>query len=86
MSKKAQLPDKSTDKSAFERLLLDEISFQQKRRVSFLKSLVDAKITSGSIASHPDIWGVPEPVVNDVANDLRDFERNQQLRTCWLWG
>jgi len=70
----------------FERLLQNEVAFQQKRRISFLQSPVDAKVTSGSIASHPGIRGVPEPVMTDIANDLRDFERNQPLRTCWLWG
>ncbi len=100
MVKKTQLPDKSADsaeKSAgelLERLLWDEISFQQKRRVSFLQSLVDAKVTPGDITSIPGgalralkgHRGVPFPVMNDIANDLRDFERNQPLRPCWLWN
>jgi hypothetical protein len=88
MGKKAELPDKSADTGGqlFERLLRDEVAFQQKRRISFLQSLVDAKVTSGSIASHPGVRGIPFPVINDIANDLRDFERNQQLRPCWLWN
>ena len=88
MGKKAELPDKSADTGGqlFERLLRDEVTFQQKRRISFLQSLVDAKVTSGSIASHPGVRGIPFPVINDIANDLRDFERNQQLRPCWLWN
>ncbi|WP_297502658.1 hypothetical protein [Ferrovum sp.] len=100
MSKKTELPDKneglrwlmkelranSADKpkqTKFESLLLDEISFQQKRRWNFLRSLSEAGITPD------DIFGcrcVPGPVLLDIANDLRDFERNQSLRPCWLWG